>query len=485
MSIRLKVFWGFFVLIVLSVALILNLVFSDLEPRYRETVEEPLVDFSRYLAAILEVQSLNGPLRTELIQEALNRAKARSFEASIFEYKKSTLDLRTYVTDETGRVLYDSEQPAALGADYSSWRDVRLTLEGAYGARTSRDLPDNPESSVMYVAAPIFNANTLKGVISIGKPTQSFKEFIHRTKSRLIGSAFLIVVVALLLAHLLAMRLSRPIEKLTNYALAIAEGKRPTVPEKSSGETGKLASAFEAMRESLEGKRYIEHYVETLTHEIKSPLSAIKGAAELLAEPMPEADRARFLDNIVNESERLRALVEKLLLLSQLESKRALEETKEIRPRALLDTIIESLAPRLQAATVQVTIRGDSPSVRGDPFLVEQALRNLLENALDFSPAHSIVEAEIKNESASITISVADRGPGIPAYALPRVFERFYSLSRPCNTRKGTGLGLSFVKEVAELHHGSAQIKNREGGGAIAAITLQKRAETSTSQPFK
>ena len=108
----------------------------------------------------------------------------------------------------------------------------------------------------------------------------------------------------------------------------------------------------------------------------------------------------------------------------------------------------------------------------GDGFLLRQALVNLLDNALDFAPRGSTVEARALCDADGVRFEIADRGAGIPEYARERVFERFYSLPRPEGGSRSSGLGLPFVAQVAQLHGGAANLRNREGGGAVATLKL-------------
>lgn len=112
------------------------------------------------------------------------------------------------------------------------------------------------------------------------------------------------------------------------------------------------------------------------------------------------------------------------------------------------------------------------PTVRGDAFLLRRLLANLLDNAVDFSPADGVVELRLRREGGEVGIAVGDRGPGIPDYAQDRVFERFYSLPRPDGGARSSGLGLNFVAEIATLHGGRVQLGNRAGGGAEARVFL-------------
>ena len=115
---------------------------------------------------------------------------------------------------------------------------------------------------------------------------------------------------------------------------------------------------------------------------------------------------------------------------------------------------------------------GELAWVEGEAFLLRRAIGNLLANALDFSPEGGLVRVELLQRSRGVDIVVRDQGPGIPDYADARVFEKFYSLARPHSNKKSTGLGLPFVKEIAELHHGRVALRNGDGGGAVATLSL-------------
>ena len=230
------------------------------------------------------------------------------------------------------------------------------------------------------------------------------------------------------------------------------------------------------MRERLEGRRYVERYVHTLTHELKAPLAAIRGAAELLAEDdMPAELRRRFLANIRGQEERLRLVAERLLNLARVEQQEALQESVPVDLRRLAEESVEALAVGARTRAVEIAISGPaSLMVTGEPFLLRQALANLLENALTFSPAGGRIALGLDGTPGRARLSVRDQGPGVPDYALGRVFERFFSLPRPDGAGKGTGLGLSLVREVAALHGGTAHLANHPGGGALAILELPR-----------
>jgi two-component system sensor histidine kinase CreC len=227
------------------------------------------------------------------------------------------------------------------------------------------------------------------------------------------------------------------------------------------------------MRRALEGRQYVERYVQTLTHEIKSPLAAIQGAAELLQEDMPAEQRAQFLKNIRREAARVREVVDRLLELASIENRDTLRDVETFDLADLVDEVATSLAPQLRAKSQSLHQEVSSVSVRGERFLVRQAMANLVQNAIDFSPEEGSIDLAVARDGTDAVIRVTDAGPGVPEYALQRAFERFYSLPRPDTGSKSTGLGLAFVLEVAQLHGGSASLANRmEEPGAEAALRL-------------
>lgn len=259
------------------------------------------------------------------------------------------------------------------------------------------------------------------------------------------------------------------VRRLRAYAQSVQLGQRQQAP-KLSGELGELARAMESMEERLAGREHIEHLVRALTHELKSPLTAISGAAELLRDDLPAADRETFARQIEDQSARLRLLVERLLELSKLEHRRSLDH----HTRLDLADCARSCAAQARDRAAQKQIALDTTglqavSVEGEAELLALAIGNLLDNALDFAPAGSTVHVATHEEGDRAILIVRDAGPGVPPYALARLGERFYSTARPGDDpatpgRKGSGLGLAIVREVMKLHGGSVQFTPAEPG---------------------
>jgi two-component system sensor histidine kinase CreC len=332
----------------------------------------------------------------------------------------------------------------------------------------------------MYVGVPIRNVaagrDEIIGAVSIGKPVQSFGQFVDAARRKTLMLGLTSVVSVLLLVLILSVWLVRPFGLIADYVRYVRAQRSFSLPRLGRRALGVIGAAYDEMRDALAGRNYVADYVQTLTHEVKSPLSSIRGAAELLQEPMADADRARFVANIVRETERIQQLVDRMMELTALESRQRLDATAPVALRPLLVELAASAEAAAAARGQRVVVEGrpdDAPVVvDGDAFLLHRAVSNLLDNALDFSPAGATVTLGLTRRRRSVDVTVRDVGPGIPDYAEGKVFEKFYSLARPHSKKKSTGLGLSFVKEIAELHHGRATLKNAPGGGVIATLSL-------------
>jgi len=450
---------------------------DNLKFRYLEGVEEALVDQARILAALVAADFTSEDFHDGNLRDIFDGVYRDRFQARIYQLLKTHVDTRIYITDEKGILIFDSQQRDLPGTDYSRWRDVLLTLQGVYGARSSKDDSHTPAMSTLYIAAPVKVQGEIKGVLTVGKPTANINGFLEFAKLRVIKQSLVAAFLAFLLSILAMFFITRPLDHLNRYVKSIREGKRAPAPLFGKSDIGEVGRAFEKIRSDLEAKQYIEQYVQALTHEIKSPVSAIAGASELLAEDMPEERRKRFVDNIRTESKRIQDLVERMLALASLEHRDGLERREATDMAQIMEDSIQSLHSEIVKRGIRIskTLNGDC-RVSGDPFLLRQALANLLQNALEFSPPGAEIQVCITKEPDTVSVRISDQGPGIPDYALNKIFDRFFSLQRSDTGIKSTGLGLNFVKEIALLHGGEIQVTNRPEGGTKAIMTLPTKS---------
>ena len=214
--------------------------------------------------------------------------------------------------------------------------------------------------------------------------------------------------------------------------------------------------------------------LNSISHDLRTPLVAITGALSALDEDdgtLDEATRRSLVENARAEADRLNRLVGNLLNMTRIEAGALKLAREPCDISDLIGSALEIVGSRLQERKVEVTISPEVPLVNLDFVLIVQVLVNLLDNAIKYSPVDQPIEVGACQEGHEVQITVADRGPGIPPEDLERVFDKFYRVQRPGNI-SGTGLGLSICKGIVEAHGGSIRAENRAGGGTRLRIRL-------------
>ncbi len=227
-----------------------------------------------------------------------------------------------------------------------------------------------------------------------------------------------------------------------------------------------------------------QEFVANVSHELKTPVTSIKGFVETLRDGALEnpADARRFLDIVARQADRLQAIIEDLLCLSRLE-----QGTGETRREmgvypvaAVLAAAVQTCQPHADARGTILSVDCDPPlRAHLDPPLLEQALVNLIENAIKYNDAGTRVTVSAREQGEAVRLAVVDDGRGIEARHLPRLFERFYRVDRARSRQEGgTGLGLAIVKHIALFHGGEVDVRSVPGGGSEFTITLPRRSAT-------
>ena len=448
---------------------------------YYASQEDALIDFAELTAVVLSENIVTGlygdqQINTRIIEKAFKKLEKRSFSADIHHHTKDKVRVRAYITNTSGRVIYDSDNNRDLGQIYLDWRDVNYALQGEYGARTTFGDPLSPDGYTMYVAAPIFLDDEIIGSLSIGKSTEVPEVFGRQQVNKIFLSALLILVILVLFGYVIRRKLTRPLEEIVSYAQVITSGKKTDTPDFKDDEIGDVGRALEEMKDKLDGKAYISDYVENITHEIKAPIAGIKGSAELLKKPINHEANQRFLNNIVTQTERIEDLVDRMLKLASLEYQTSLVQ-QENNVSELIYEVTEDFKAIANSKKVEFKVNSDTElSLVADTFLLKQALSNLVKNALEYSPSNGLIEITAHKDKSSIALSVTDEGPGIPDYAKNKIFDRFYSTPKPSGGNS-SGLGLCFVKEIMSLHLGSVVVESSEGKGTTMTLLFTNESD--------
>jgi len=220
-------------------------------------------------------------------------------------------------------------------------------------------------------------------------------------------------------------------------------------------------------------------FVANVSHELRTPLTAVRGYVEALLDGgIDPAETRRFLEIIARHTLRMERLVRDLLRLARLDAGQEEREHVACPVETLFAGVEAELASSIEARRqcVRRDVAPDAATVAGDPARLHDAWRNLLENAIKYSPEGGTITMAARRRNGTILLTVTDEGPGIPEAALPRVFERFYRVdkarSRGERDPGGTGLGLAIVKHLIELHGGRVTATNRPDGGAVFTVEL-------------
>lgn len=455
MKIRTIIFGVYVAVSAVAFSGVVLLVLREVRLRYVESMRRTLGDTAAFLGAFV------GPMAQ----------RSDDWPEKLSELPKGADLIRVFACDRDGRVRFDS-----TGVHDGAQVYAFPMRGGGRAASENYTLSNVAEvDGELRVAAPVRRGPELIGWVGVGRRLASISEGIEQARNELLWSLGLIAAGMVGVGWWIANKLTHSVERLTAYAVAVRDGRSASPPTSRATEVAELGRAFEEMRVALEGKAYVERYTQALAHELKAPLTSLRGAAELLAENPPEPDRARFVENVRAEVARLQRVVDRLLELA------ALEAQRPRRPDAAVD-LSELVRVRGEEARRVAALRDVSVAcpaadatirrVRGDALLLGQAVDNLLQNAIEFSPAGTGVEIAVHAGDNAWQVTVDDCGPGVPDYALEKVFERFYSLPRPDTGRKSSGLGLSIVREIARLHGGEVRLENRPGGGARAILRL-------------
>lgn len=281
-------------------------------------------------------------------------------------------------------------------------------------------------------------------------------------------------LAAVLAGAWLSRRVAGPLERMTAAVQRVAAGDRQVRVEPPAWQEGEaLAEAFNHMTATLHAQEEARrHFVADASHQLRAPLTALQARAEAMLDGVvaDEAGRRRYLADIVGQTHRLAELAQHLLDLERLE---AGETTPQ--PAALdLPKLLAEVAAAAPAEGARITIEpaGDLPPAWADPAEVRQALANLVDNALKYTPAGGEITLSARREGDLVRVTVADRGPGIAPEHLGRVWDRFYRV--PGDDSPGSGLGLAIVKRLIERQGGQVWAESEPGTGAVFSFTLPR-----------
>lgn len=275
--------------------------------------------------------------------------------------------------------------------------------------------------------------------------------------------------------------LVRPIANLQETArLLLSSGASARARPSGVRELRNMADLLNRLAYRLQNLEIVyTDFVANASHELRSPVSNIRITSEVLerrAERLGD-DASKLFHVIIAETERLEQVIDELMELSAIESGALVLDEKPFAMRELLEELIGNLQPRIDQKGLTVGVLADPElDVVGDRDRLARAVRNLVDNAIKFTPEGGQIVVSARKASECITIEVTDTGDGIPSGEIPRLFERFYRADKARRREGGTGIGLPIVMSIVEAHGGSVEVHSEEGSGSRFRIKLPIRA---------
>ncbi len=476
--IQLKLMAGLAIVVLLTVLTSGYLAERGLRQRSLEELEASIARRARLVVAMLGERRLERDQSAEL--SALARRAARAAEA------------RVTLMAPDGIVVADSNVPAAELArveNHASRPEMQAALRGDPGISTR--VSATVGRPLLYLAIPAGRPE--RGVVRLAVELPDVEEAAAELRRELLVAGGIGLVAALGLSLLLSWISLRAFGELRQVLQALAGGElgrrlhwhvrdeRQDIAESVNTMATQLEQRVRELTADREQLRRLEgmrrDFVANASHELRTPVTAIRGFAELLAtREIPEEERKKQLEIVHQHAERLSALIDDLLELSRIESGGLQLTQVDVDVRKAAQALISDLGPMFARRSIDAMLDdGEAPRARVDPGALAQVLRNLLDNAAKYTDPGGRVRVSIRPAGDRVRIDVQDTGIGIPKAQQARIFERFYRVDAArSRALGGTGLGLAIVKHLVQACGGEVFLESQPGRGSTFSVTLPR-----------
>jgi signal transduction histidine kinase len=427
-------------------------------------------------------QDLNERAQTLLptITPLLNAKDAQQVNLLVNQISK-TLDDRITIISPSGQVIADSQNDERDMADHFNRPEVQAVLQGAGFGQDIRKSATTTKQ-MLYWAVPIKSNNKLIGVLRLSVPINTLNAFNKNTLMHILSAGIIIILLCIVLAYFVSKSFTKDIANLTEIVSQISKGNfKIKAQAHSNDEIAQFAKSINKMGDDLE-KLFLQtqeldnlkkDFISNASHELKTPITAIVGFSEMLETQGLPQETKHYIDIIKKQSKRLSNIVADLLSLSDLENASSKEIKKNnIYFEQILDDIISLYQKRAQAKNIQIQ-KEISPNIKtiyANEFYIEQALINLIDNAIKYTEK-GMIKIQVHNTQNFTEINIIDTGIGIAPKHLPRLFDRFYVADKSRSRESGgTGLGLAIVKHILLLHNGTIEVQSALSIGSTFTI---------------
>lgn len=471
---RINMVWRFFAAFAFLTIIPVIFLASFLVIGFRDDVENKIMQ---------RLQS-NALLAGEIFEESLRQADLPAVQLETNKLSEK-LNFRITVIDKNGKVLADSETDASSMENHGGRVEFTEAMEKGFGesSRYSQTL----NLPMKYAAVYIRSEDKILGVVRIAVPLSDVQLQLYAFYAAVVIGAAAVICIGLIISYFMAKSISSPIRQMKSIAQKISKGDfSQKAIIKSNDELADLAGALNAMADELQIKierlshmdRVRTDFVANVSHELKTPLTSIRGFVETLEDgAIDDSNKARrFLAVIKKHTQRLGNIIDDLLKLSELESGRRMEMSN-FDLKDLIDEVVMGFGYAVTAKhqILDAQIAAGDFNILGSKERLEQVFVNLIDNAIKYTKAGGKIKVRLAQTDDSVIATVEDNGIGIPKEDIERVFERFYCVDK-AHSREigGTGLGLSIAKHIILAHKGDICIESEFGVGTKVLLTLPK-----------
>ena len=470
-SVYSRMLWTYLV-IVLAAMLVLGVLVGELFRRqYESNLVSSMVREAEEINTIVSDKYYSGENRALAITEL--QVIARKYGAYVW--------IIDWINDSSGVLRVNDpskESEWAENTDFDLQSIPEDVVKKGKVIRTTGFFGDAFGVPVMTIARPLYLDGRISGTIYLHTKMDDIQESVATIYQNVFTCAIIGILLAVVLVPITARSFTKPLVIMNNVAKSYAKGDFSSrVPVKTNDELGQLAGSFNQMAGELKSLDDLRRsFVANASHEMKAPLASMRGFLEAILDgSVPEGEQKEYLAIVLDETKRLSNLVANLLDLSKIESgnfpmaRKVFDINEHIR-RTLItfETRIDG-----KGLNVEADFQGDSCSVFADPDHMSQVLRNLIDNAIKFTPKGGTIAVSTLSKDGKARISVSDTGKGIPEEDLSQIWERFYKVEKAHTPgSEGTGLGLSIVRKIIEQHGEEITVGSKLGEGTTFTFTL-------------
>ena len=450
----------------------------------------------------------NGKRIAKLVSANVTGRNLRSNEIKSARQKIGTIarsaNMDIGIANENGEIIFDSTNLADFDLELKA-QEIERVLAGNTITKKIRG-PDKqsllmvfpllqkqePNKSIV-LGPDLGTRKEVLGGIVVRSPLGSISETVWEILRLILYASLIAVIAALGLSFLFASRVTKPLERINESALEIAEGnfERVELPENSSQEIESLVETYnyavQQVEETLDKKERLEkmrkQFVSDVSHEFRAPLTSLKGFLEIFQEQELSAGEIKnYADIMYKDTEYLEHLIDDLAVLGKLDSGELKLDREVIEAQEIIMRAINSLQHKLKENQLQIknSFINNVPDLYVDPNRMQQVMINLLDNAIEHSPLGGkiIVKTKYhKGKNSEVEFAIIDQGPGVPEDELDNIWQRFYKVDTArTRSEQGSGLGLAIVKDIIEQHRGRVKVENTKERGAKFSFVLPEDA---------